>query len=58
MGMLVESSSFEDVILQLGICSSGSLNGVIKGTQYNRPFHLLGSFGAILVTNKIPSAGN
>lgn len=56
--MLVESSSFEDVIFQLGICSSGSLNGVIKGTQYNRPFHLLGSLGAIVVTNKIPSAGN
>ena len=38
MGMWVESSRFEDVIFQLGICSSGSLNGVIKGTQYNRPW--------------------
>ena len=35
MGMLVESSVFGDVIFQLGICSSGSLNGLIKGTQYN-----------------------
>ena len=35
MGMLVESSVFGGVIFQLGICSSGSLNGLIKGTQYN-----------------------
>ena len=36
MGMLVKSSGFEDVVFQSGICSNGSLNGVIKGTQYNR----------------------
>lgn len=35
MAMLFESSGFEGVIFQSSICSSGRLNGVIKGSQYN-----------------------
>ena len=35
MAMLVESSGFEGVIFLSSICSSGRLNGVIKGSQYN-----------------------
>ena len=30
------NSGFEDVIFQSGICSQGSLNGVIFGSHYNR----------------------
>ena len=57
--MLVEPSGFEDVIFQLGICSSGSSNGVIKRTQYNRAWIVYSIFSeALIVTNKIPSGGN
>ena len=36
LGKLVSGSGFEDIIFQSGICSTGSLNGVIAGSQYNR----------------------
>ena len=59
MEMLVEPSGFEDVIFQFGICSSGSSNGVIKRTQYNRAWIVYSIFSeALIVTNKIPSGGN
>ena len=32
----MEASGFAEVILESGICSSGSINGVMKGKQYNR----------------------
>ena len=35
MGKLIGGSEFEDVIFQTGICSSGSMNGVIPGSHYN-----------------------
>ena len=36
LGKLVCGSGFEDVVFQTGICSSGSLNGVLSGFHYNR----------------------
>ena len=35
LGKLVCGSGFEDVVFQTGICSSGSLNGVLNGSHYN-----------------------
>ena len=34
--MLIEGSGFEDIAFQSGISTTGSLNGVIAGTHYNR----------------------
>ena len=34
--MLVSSSGFEDVIYQSNACSSGSLNGVLIASLYNK----------------------
>ena len=36
LGTLVRDSGFEDVILSSNICSSGSLEGVLGGSYYNR----------------------
>ena len=36
LGMLTEGSGFEDIAFQSGISTTGSLNGVIAGTHYNR----------------------
>lgn len=36
MGKALEGSGFEEIILESGICSSGSLNGVMTGKHYNR----------------------
>ena len=36
LGKLVCGSGFKDVVFQTGICSSGSLNGVLSGSHYNR----------------------
>ena len=33
---MVECSGFEDVVFQAGICTSGSLNGVMTGSHYNK----------------------
>ena len=35
-GKLVAGSGFEDAIFQTEVCSSGSLNGVLSGSHYNR----------------------
>ena len=35
-GMLIEGSGFENIAFQSGISTTGSLNGVIAGTHYNR----------------------
>ena len=34
--MLVGNTDFEDTIFQSELCLSGSLNGVLAGTHYNR----------------------
>ena len=36
VGSLISGSGFEDIIHQSGLCSSGSLNGVISASHYNR----------------------
>lgn len=36
IGTYVTGSGFEDVLFQAGLCSSGSITGVIKGKHYNR----------------------
>ena len=34
--MLIQGSGFEDIIFQSGMSSTGSLNGVLSGSHYNR----------------------
>ena len=46
--MLVESSGFEDVVFQAGLCTSGSLNGVIKASHYNRAWFVHSLFSEAL----------
>ena len=36
LGILVKGSGFEEIIFQSGLCTSGSLNGVLAGSHYNR----------------------
>ena len=36
LGSIVSGSGFEDIIFQADICSTGSLNGVLAGSHYNR----------------------
>ena len=36
VGTLVKASGFENIIFQAGFCSTGSLNGVLAGSHYNR----------------------
>ena len=36
LGTLVKGSGFEDVVFQAGVCSTGSLNGVLSSSHYNR----------------------
>ena len=36
IGMLIQVSGFEDIIFQSGMSSTGSLNGVLSGSHYNR----------------------
>ena len=36
LGMLIKGSGFEDIAFQSGISTTGSLNGAIAGTHYNR----------------------
>ena len=48
MGKLIGGSGFEDVIFQAGICSSGSMNGVISGSHYNCSWAVHGLFSEAL----------
>ena len=48
MGKHIGGSGFEDVIFQAGICSSGSMNGVISGSHYNRSWAVHGLFSEAL----------
>lgn len=36
VGKVLENSGFEDIVLESGLCASGSLNGVVSGKHYNR----------------------
>ena len=46
--MLIESYGFEDVVFQAGLCTSGSLNGVIKESHYNRAWFVNSLFSEAL----------
>ena len=39
---LIGGSGFKDVIFQAGICSSGSMNGIISGSHCNRSWAMHG----------------
>ena len=36
IGAYVKGSGFEEIVFPAGLCSSGTINGVISGKQYNR----------------------
>ena len=40
LGKVVEGSGFEDIVYQESLISSGSLNGVIAGSHYNRSWYV------------------
>ena len=48
LGMLIEGSGFEDIAFQSGISTTGSLNGVIAGTHYNRCWKMHQHFAEVL----------
>ena len=36
LGLFVQGSGFEEIIFQSGMCNSGTLNGILTGSHYNR----------------------
>ena len=48
IGTFVSGSSFEDILFQVGLCSAGSLNGLLSGKHYNRCWLLHESFSEAL----------
>ena len=48
IGKLVQCSGFEDVVFQAGLCTSGSLNGVLSGSHYNRGWTIHNAFSEAL----------
>ena len=48
IGKLIAGSGFEDVVFQSGVCSTGSLNGVLAGSHYNRAWIVHASFSEAL----------
>ena len=45
---MVRDSGFEDVIFESNICSSGSLQGVLAGSHYNRAWFVHGMYAEAL----------
>ena len=48
LGAIVRDSGFEDVIYSSNVCSSGSLQGVLGGSHYNRAWFVHGTFSEAL----------
>ena len=48
LGSIVCGSGFEDIIFQADICSTGSLNGVLTGSHYNRCWAVHSNFAEAL----------
>ena len=48
LGCLISGSSFQDKVHQAGLCSPGSLNGVISGSHYNRCWTVHANFAEAL----------
>ena len=36
IGKIIQGSGFENIVYQAGLCTSGSINGVLTGKHYNR----------------------
>ena len=48
IGKAVQGSGFEDIVYQTGLCTSGSINGIIAGKHYNRCCFVHESFAEAL----------
>ena len=48
IGKIVSNSGSEDVVFQAGICSTGSLKGILVGSHYNRAWTLHSVFSEAL----------
>ena len=48
IGKIVEKSGFDDTAFQAGVCSSGTLNGVLSGSHYNRSWLVHSTFSEVL----------
>ena len=48
LGCLISGSGFQDIVHQAGLCSPGSLNGVISGSHYNRCWTVHANFAEAL----------
>ena len=48
IGKIVSNSGFEDVVFQAGICSTGSLKGILVGSHYNRAWTVHSVFSEAL----------
>ena len=44
IGKLVTGSGFEDAVFQAEVCSTGSLNGLLSGSHYNRAWAVHSAF--------------
>ena len=47
-GRIIEGSGFDDTVFQAEVCSSGSLNGVLSGSHYNRSWTVHSIFSEAL----------
>ena len=48
IGCCIKGSGFEEILFELDLCSSGSINGVISGKQYNRCWYIHEAFSEAL----------
>ena len=48
IGSFFKGSGFEEMIFQLGLCTSGSIKSLISGKQYNRCWSIHESFSEAL----------
>ena len=48
IGCYIKGSGFEEILFELDLCSSGSINGVISGKQYNRCWYIHEAFSEAL----------
>ena len=40
IGDIIRGSGWEDIVFQSGLCSSGSLLGILNGSHYNRAWNV------------------
>ena len=51
IGKLMKGSGFEEIVIEAGLCASGSLDSVLKGRHYNRAIRIHLSWTAFLYIN-------